>query len=203
MTKQTPQKSFILYNDTYEHIKSLSLADKGKLLDAIFNHANNNAIEVDGVVAMAFSFIKSQMDRDADKYNKFIEKQRANGLRGGRPKDSQSKPKNPPLNRDSQKSLTDTDTDTDTVNDKCLRGVSCEPLPPAPKKISNGCRLPDNWELSDELGEWAESLGLRREQILIECDKFRDYWWSLAGAKATKKDWDAVWRNWIRRKMEN
>jgi len=114
------KKSFILYQDTYEHIEDLPLEDKGKLLDAIFKHAAGEPVEVKGVVGMAFSFIKKQMDRDVLKYENFCEKQRENGSKGGRPKNKPTgktrKPKNPTVISETQKSLTVTDNVTDNVN---------------------------------------------------------------------------------------
>lgn len=111
------KKSFILYCDTYKNIKDLPLEDKGKLLDAIFNHALNKPVDVDGIVGMAFNFIKSQMDRDITKYDSFVEKQRVNGAKGGRPKKNPSlnndNPNNPSLNSETQKSLNDTVTAND------------------------------------------------------------------------------------------
>lgn len=62
-----------------------------------------------------------------------------------------------------------------------------------------GSRLSDDWFLPKEYGEWALSQGMLEKQIRLEADKFKDYWISLSGAKATKRDWLAVWRNWIRR----
>ncbi|RIJ76588.1 hypothetical protein D1871_10975 [Nakamurella silvestris] len=35
-----------------------------------------------------------------------------------------------------------------------------------------------------------------------ETDKFRDYWISKSGKDATKADWDATYRNWMRRANE-
>jgi hypothetical protein len=35
-----------------------------------------------------------------------------------------------------------------------------------------------------------------------ELGKFRDFWQAKAGADACKVDWDATWRNWIRRAAE-
>lgn len=35
-----------------------------------------------------------------------------------------------------------------------------------------------------------------------EADRFRDYFLSMTGAKASKADWAATWRNWIRRASE-
>jgi hypothetical protein len=30
-------------------------------------------------------------------------------------------------------------------------------------------------------------------------DEFRDYWIAQPGQKGVKTDWDATWRNWVRR----
>ena len=82
------------------------------------------------------------------------------------------------------------------------REVAVAPL--APKIIhSKGSRLTPDWLLPDEWGEWAETQGLSREMIILEEDKFKDYWISQPGAKGVKADWQATWRNWIRRGVEN
>ena len=59
-------------------------------------------------------------------------------------------------------------------------------------------RLPDDWHLPMEYGEWALSQGFTRDQIKFEADKFKDYWISQGGQKAAKTNWLATWRNWIR-----
>lgn len=73
-----------------------------------------------------------------------------------------------------------------------------------PPKVATkrATRLSPEWELPTEWGEWAQSLGMSIEEILLEEEKFRDYWISKAGAMAAKQDWQATWRNWIRRKLE-
>jgi len=60
-------------------------------------------------------------------------------------------------------------------------------------------RLPDDWKLPREWGEWALSEGWPEDAIRAEADKFRDYWISKSGKDATKRDWLATWRNWMRR----
>ena len=42
--------------------------------------------KLDGMLKMAFSFIKTQLDRDRQKYQNKCEKNRENGAKGGRPK---------------------------------------------------------------------------------------------------------------------
>ena len=45
---------------------------------------------------------------------------------------------------------------------------------------------------------FAVELGFDRSQAMTEFDKFRDYWNAKAGKDATKLDWPATWRNWLR-----
>ena len=69
------------------------------------------------------------------------------------------------------------------------------------KKI--GTRLSEDWFLPKEYGEWAVSQGMAREQVRFEADKFKDFWISKAGKDASKLDWLATWRNWIRNNKSN
>lgn len=68
----------------------------------------------------------------------------------------------------------------------------------ASSKKSKGSRLPDGWFLPVEYGEWAVEQEWSIPVIRLEADKFKDYWHSVAGAKAAKRDWFATWRNWMR-----
>jgi hypothetical protein len=34
-------------------------------------------------------------------------------------------------------------------------------------------------------------------------ENFRDYWTAKAGQAATKIDWPATWRTWVRRELDN
>jgi len=76
------------------------------------------------------------------------------------------------------------------------------PIFSKPKPPANGTRLPPDWFLSTELGEWALAQGMSRERIKQEADKYRDYWLAKPGAAGRKLDWDATFRNWIRRSLE-
>lgn len=72
----------------------------------------------------------------------------------------------------------------------------------SPKKTT-GYRLPDDWVLPLTWGQWAVEEGLPESLVRKEADKFRDYWRSLPGQKARKTDWKAVWRNWVRKALED
>ena len=71
--------------------------------------------------------------------------------------------------------------------------------PPSNNTRTRGSRLPDDW-LPDD---WLPGLTLGEEALRGELDKFRDYWRSVPGAKGLKLDWDATWRNWLRKASEN
>lgn len=71
---------------------------------------------------------------------------------------------------------------------------------PSSKKDTRGSRLPDNWNLPLSWGMWAvEEEGLPHEVVRRQGEKFRDYWHSVSGSKGVKRDWEATWRNWIRK----
>ena len=84
------RKSFILYCDTYETIKHLSDEQFGKLMRMIFEYQIGGITpSTSDPLFIAFGFIKTSMDRDADKWEQRAERARVNGLKGGRPKTNQ------------------------------------------------------------------------------------------------------------------
>lgn len=62
-------------------------------------------------------------------------------------------------------------------------------------------RIPDAFEVTAEMIEWA-----RENTPLVgrtETDRFVDYWRAKSGKDATKQDWIATWRNWMRRAQDD
>ena len=55
---------------------------------------------------------------------------------------------------------------------------------------ARGSRLPPDWFPKEHLDEQRE------------LEKFKDYWVAQPGQKGVKTDWDATWRNWVRRAAE-
>ena len=73
------KKSFILYADYIKHIERLSDDEAGKLFKAIFCYVNNGRLpDLDGMAAMAFSFISNQLDNDLQKYEETCKKRSEN-----------------------------------------------------------------------------------------------------------------------------
>lgn len=71
------------------------------------------------------------------------------------------------------------------------------PLPRAPP--GRATRLPPDWAPSPAAVTLAHQEGLSDEQLGRELARFRDYWRSAGGANARKVDWDAAFRNWLRK----
>jgi hypothetical protein len=97
------------------------------------------------------------------------------------------------MKRDGDVTVTaqESDTDTDTEQ-KQIKTKS--------KDMARGSRLPADWTLPKEWGEWAlsERPELNREAIRKIADQFRDYWISVPGQRGVKLDWLATWRNRVR-----
>lgn len=83
--------SFLMYLDYEEHFKLMTDEQLGQLLRAIMEYEKTRYVpQLDGMVKMAFSFIKAQLDRDREKYEEKCAKNKENGKRGGRPKKNQT-----------------------------------------------------------------------------------------------------------------
>jgi uncharacterized protein YdaU (DUF1376 family) len=73
----------------------------------------------------------------------------------------------------------------------------------APSKPSaSGTRIPADWDPGTSGNAFAEQQGLLNGRASVELAKFRDYWTAQPGQKGRKADWQATWRNWVRRVAE-
>ena len=81
------KSSFLIYLDYKEQFELLTDAELGQLLRAIMLYEETGEIaELSGMLKMAFSFIKTQLDKDRQKYEEKCEKNRENAKKGGRHK---------------------------------------------------------------------------------------------------------------------
>lgn len=70
------------------------------------------------------------------------------------------------------------------------------------RKVSITIPLPDDWRPNEKHYELAASLGFGRESTDAEAEKMRD--WSRAkGKRANCADWNARFRNWLRKAAED
>lgn len=94
------QNSFILYHDMKSSIDLLDDTELGKVIRAIFEyHETGKVPEMDRICTMAFSSIRTTLDRDREKWDIYQEKQSENGRKGGRPRmdGNHNNPNNPSL----------------------------------------------------------------------------------------------------------
>lgn len=88
-------------------------------------------------------------------------------------------------------------TPPDNVTELPTKAAKPEPAAKAPSP--RGTRLPPDWRLPREWGQWAVTdLGWDEATVRDQADRFRDHWIAKTGQMATKADWLATWRNWCR-----
>jgi len=79
--------SFLLYCDQQGVFNKLPDEIAGKLIKHIFAYVNDENPPCDDLLlTIAFEPIKTQLKRDLRKYDDYIDKQKFNGAKGGRPK---------------------------------------------------------------------------------------------------------------------
>ena len=68
-------------------------------------------------------------------------------------------------------------------------------------KGTRGSRLSADWVLPKEWADWAKQ---ERPDLDLRSvgEQFKDYWSAKAGSGATKLDWQATWRNWVRNQKQ-
>ncbi|WP_375657288.1 DUF1376 domain-containing protein [Bartonella sp. CM120XJJH] len=94
----------------------------------------------------------------------------------------------------------DVESQSEQINQPIIHEQENVPKKAKRVKTDRGCRLPADFEPDCD---FALAEGLPPERVKVEIAKFRDYWRSKAGANATKIDWQATWRNWVRKAIED
>ena len=71
---------------------------------------------------------------------------------------------------------------------------------PAKRETITGTRLPVDFTMPDEWLNWSiNERGWTMPDARQEAASFVDYWAGVSGAKGVKADWQATWRNHVRR----
>jgi hypothetical protein len=84
------KNSFIAYLDWGSTFDELDETEAGQLIKLIFNYVRDKDPEAPNrLIKIAFDPIKQDLKRDLKKWVGYIEKQRVNGVKGGRPKETQ------------------------------------------------------------------------------------------------------------------
>jgi hypothetical protein len=121
--------SFLLYCDQQGVFNKLPDEIAGKLIKHIFAYVNDENPPCDDLLlTIAFEPIKTQLKRDLRKYDDYIDKQKFNGAKGGRPKKEETTQITQPFFQEPKKADNVNDTDNDNVKDiKVKRDVFIKP----------------------------------------------------------------------------
>jgi hypothetical protein len=111
------KNSFILYIDLIHTVKKLSNEKAGELFKIILEYVNDNdPIIDDNVLDIVFEPIKQLLKRDLKKWENICERNKINGLKGGRPKNP-DEPNKPNGLIGNPKNPVKPDSDNDIDND--------------------------------------------------------------------------------------
>jgi len=200
-----------LYFGYRKHLALLNDEDRGRLLMALFDYAESGRTpDFDGAVAMAFSFIQDQMDRDASKYAAVCERNRENGAKGGRPPKAKKTKENPHKPKITERFFekpkkpdddyeydndpeNDNEYEDDVEYDSDSEKRSIGAAAPAPAKTGKHKHGTYGWVLltNEEYNRLLDELG---EAELKRCIEYVDESAQATGNKNKWKDWNLVIR---------
>jgi len=118
------KKSFILYMDQRGIFDKLSDEQAGKLIKHIFSYCADENPEAEFIIDIAFESIKQTLKRDLKKYNVFVDRQRINGSKGGRPKKKKETQKTQAFFEKPKKPDSVSDSVSDNVNESIYRSFA-------------------------------------------------------------------------------
>ncbi len=83
------------------------------------------------------------------------------------------------------------------------RGAGAPPTPGASEKAKTrkGARIPEDFAVTTEMAAWATT-NVPGIDAHRETEKFRDYWLSESGSRASKIDWVRAWQLWLRKAQD-
>ncbi len=102
---------------------------------------------------------------------------------------------------DSHGTVTGQSQDPSLPPEKVPTPLKTNPPPTLQKRTlkgsKKGSRLPHGWEPTERDVAWFEK-NYPGHDWRYETEKFSDHWSAASGQNATKLDWSAAWKNWIR-----
>jgi hypothetical protein len=118
------KNSFLIYNDSLAVLDSLSDEQAGQLFRAMRTYHETGELPEDQLLKLALVPFINQWKRDLVKFDKVCERNRSNGLKGGRPKNpvgilgTQKNPSKPKKAESDSDSDNDSDKESDTTKAK-------------------------------------------------------------------------------------
>lgn len=173
-------ESFNAYHSYLDTMEALNDAECGRLFRALLEYsATGAAPELRGNERFVFPGMRSQIDRDIEKYNAKCARNRENGEKGGghSPPNAPERPRTPPKDKDKEK---DKDKDKDIS------------FPPNGVKDNAHAHRPTVEEVAAYCRERGNS---------VDAERFVDFYASKGWKVGNQpmKDWKACVRTWERR----
>lgn len=175
-------ESFNAYHSYLDTMEALNDAECGRLFRALLEYsATGAAPELRGNERFVFPGMRSQIDRDIEKYKAKCARNRENGEKGGghSPPNAPERPRTPPKDKDKEKEK-DKDKDKDIS------------FPPNGVKDNAHAHRPT----VEEVASYCRERGNR-----VDAERFVDFYackgWKVGNQPM--KDWKACVRTWERR----
>lgn len=175
-------ESFNAYHSYLDTMEALNDAECGRLFRALLEYsATGAAPELRGNERFVFPGMRSQIDRDIEKYNAKCARNRENGEKGGghSPPNAPERPRTPPKDKEKDKEK-DKDKDKDIS------------FPPNGVKENARAHHPT----VEEVAAYCRERGNR-----VDAERFVDFYASKGWKVGNQpmKDWKACVRTWERR----
>lgn len=95
---------------------------------------------------------------------------------------------------------TDSSGDVESERSTWVAAATEQPPPPDGAR-RRATRIPEDFSVDASMVDWAREHAPHVDGR-IETEQFRDYWQAKSGKDATKLDWPATWRTWMRREEQ-
>lgn len=179
------KNSFLLYLDQRGIFDQLPDEYAGKLIKHIYAYVHDENPETeDLILKMAFEGIKMALKRDLKKYETYLEKQRVNGAKGGRPMKPKETEKTQPFFQEPKKP--DSDSVSDSVSDSDSDNVS--------DNESKRFRKPN----LKQVQEYCQERNMKQEFAEVFLDGMESKGWLIGNVKC--RNWKSAFNTWARAK---
>lgn len=177
---------FKCFHDYYERTAKLSDQELGRLFRALMLYSRSSVEpeQLAGREAVAFEFIRYDIDRERRKYDEKVARMTEVGRKGGRPKKNQEDSDEPSITQENlkvSKGFCETQEQEQEQEKEIIKKKSATFSPPTP----------------DEVREYAEETGHPGFDAERFCDYYTSKGWKV-GKNASMKDWRAAVRLWLR-----
>lgn len=177
-----------IYRDWVDYFEPLTDEEAGKLIKHLLRYTDDQSPIGDRMTELLFLPLKKTLKRDLKEWESKCEKNRLNGMNGGRPKKEPNETQNNrTVNFETQNNpIIDNDNDNKIIDNKDIMLIKTA-LPYAKKNIPS-------------IDEVIEYIVLEKLESQNEAEKFFDYYqangWKVG--KNPMKDWKAAARNWLK-----